>query len=224
MEMVAGQVETVAKQVELVAGNRAVPEAPSRSAGRGLEKSLSMLARPSGRGPTSPNSILPTTRPRIGCRKERIGADSVFEACWKPAQAVVVRPAQRQRARRRSLHLRGHWSRSPTWPAALWLPACLEVPERPRHEHSLRVAMRFGFASGRVTPVARSVSIEQTSEGPPDRERAPAALDAEILEAASEVDRTLIQLALRRTLRERLRAGASLARLAARFRAAPRGR
>ncbi len=80
--------------------------------------------------------------------------------------------------------------------------------------------MRFGFASGRVTPVARSVSIEQTSEGPPDRERALAALDAEILEAASEVDRTLIQLALRRTLRERLRAGASLARLAARFRAA----
>jgi hypothetical protein len=73
VEMVAGQVETVAKQVELVAGNRAVPEAPSRSAGRGLEKSLSMLARPSGRGPTSPNSILPTTRPKGSGRKERIG-------------------------------------------------------------------------------------------------------------------------------------------------------
>ncbi|MDC0742207.1 hypothetical protein [Polyangium mundeleinium] len=49
-------------------------------------------------------------------------------------------------------------------------------------------------------------------------------LDPEILEAAGEVDRSLIQLALGRTLRERLRAGASLARLAARFRAAPQGR
>ncbi|WP_153824543.1 hypothetical protein [Polyangium spumosum] len=49
-------------------------------------------------------------------------------------------------------------------------------------------------------------------------------LDAEIVQAAAEVDRTLIQLALGRTLRERLRAGASLARVASRFRAAPPGR
>lgn len=49
-------------------------------------------------------------------------------------------------------------------------------------------------------------------------------IDAEILQAAAEVDRTLIQLALKRSLRERLRAGASLARLAARFRATSGGR
>jgi hypothetical protein len=68
------------------------------------------------------------------------------------------------------------------------------------------------------------VDIERASERHSDLEGMLTALDAEILEAAGEVDRTLIQLALRRTLRERLRAGASLARLAARFRAAPRGR
>ena len=47
-------------------------------------------------------------------------------------------------------------------------------------------------------------------------------IDAEILQAAAEVDRTLIQLALKRSLRERLRAGASLARLAAGPRFSPR--
>ena len=49
-------------------------------------------------------------------------------------------------------------------------------------------------------------------------------IDAEILQAAAEVDRTLIQLAMKRSLRERLRAGASLPRLAARFRATSGGR
>jgi hypothetical protein len=66
------------------------------------------------------------------------------------------------------------------------------------------------------------MDLERGSEapiGPVDAVLGP--LDAEILEAASEVDRMLIQLALGRSLRERLRAGASLARLAARFRAVP---
>jgi hypothetical protein len=38
-----------------------------------------------------------------------------------------------------------------------------------------------------------------------------------LAEAAREVDRTLIQLAMSRSLRERLRAGVAMSRLAARF-------
>jgi|GEM_PF-3019051 hypothetical protein len=43
--------------------------------------------------------------------------------------------------------------------------------------------------------------------------------DPDVLQAAQEVDRSLIQLALVRSLRERLRAGVAMARLASRFRA-----
>jgi hypothetical protein len=43
--------------------------------------------------------------------------------------------------------------------------------------------------------------------------------DPDILQAAAQIDRSLIQLALARPLRERLRAGVALARLASRFRA-----
>jgi hypothetical protein len=43
--------------------------------------------------------------------------------------------------------------------------------------------------------------------------------DPDILRAVAEVDRSLIQLALARPLRERLRAGVAMARLASRFRA-----
>jgi hypothetical protein len=43
--------------------------------------------------------------------------------------------------------------------------------------------------------------------------------DPDILQAAAQIDRSLIQLALARSLRERLRAGVALARLASRFRA-----
>ena len=43
--------------------------------------------------------------------------------------------------------------------------------------------------------------------------------DPDILRAVAEVDRSLIQLALARSLRERLRAGVAVARLASRFRA-----
>jgi hypothetical protein len=42
--------------------------------------------------------------------------------------------------------------------------------------------------------------------------------DPDILRAMAEVDRSLIRLALARSLRERLRAGVAMARLASRFR------
>ncbi len=42
--------------------------------------------------------------------------------------------------------------------------------------------------------------------------------DPDILRAVAEVDRSLIQLTLARSLRERLRAGVAMARLASRFR------
>ncbi len=42
-------------------------------------------------------------------------------------------------------------------------------------------------------------------------------MDAELVAAAEEVDRTLIQLALERTPFERLRAGIAMARFASRF-------
>jgi hypothetical protein len=42
--------------------------------------------------------------------------------------------------------------------------------------------------------------------------------DPDILHAVAEVDRSLIRLALARSLRERLRAGVAMARLASRFR------
>jgi hypothetical protein len=45
------------------------------------------------------------------------------------------------------------------------------------------------------------------------------ASDPDILHAVAEVDRSLIRLALARSLRERLRAGVAMARLASRFRA-----
>jgi hypothetical protein len=41
--------------------------------------------------------------------------------------------------------------------------------------------------------------------------------DPSLEEAAREVDRSLIRLAMNRSLRERLRAGVAMARLAARF-------
>ena len=43
--------------------------------------------------------------------------------------------------------------------------------------------------------------------------------DPDILRAVAEVDRSLIRLALARSLRERLRSGVAMARLASRFRA-----
>jgi hypothetical protein len=45
------------------------------------------------------------------------------------------------------------------------------------------------------------------------------ASDPDILHAVAEVDRSLIRLALARSLRERLRAGVAMARLASKFRA-----
>jgi hypothetical protein len=44
------------------------------------------------------------------------------------------------------------------------------------------------------------------------------AQDAELAVAVGEVDRSLVELAMMRTLGERLRAGVAMARLAARFR------
>jgi hypothetical protein len=50
--------------------------------------------------------------------------------------------------------------------------------------------------------------------------------ERELQQATAEIDRTLIQLALARSLRERLRAGVAMARLASRFQreTAPNGR
>lgn len=82
-----------------------------------------------------------------------------------------------------------------------------------------------GTDGGTLRSVKTAAATARGNGTPADRAEAVlAALDAELLEAAGEVDRTLIQLALDRSLRERLRAGASLARLAARFRAAPGSR
>jgi hypothetical protein len=59
-----------------------------------------------------------------------------------------------------------------------------------------------------VTDPRLGLDVERLFSGDPD-----------ILQAAAQIDRSLIQLALARPLRERLRAGVALARLASRFRA-----
>jgi hypothetical protein len=59
-----------------------------------------------------------------------------------------------------------------------------------------------------VTDLRLGLDVERLFSGDPD-----------ILQAAAQIDRSLIQLALARPLRERLRDGVALARLASRFRA-----
>ncbi len=68
-------------------------------------------------------------------------------------------------------------------------------------------SMKLASATA-VTDVRLGLDVERLFAGDPD-----------ILQAAAQIDRSLIQLALARSLRERLRAGVALARLASRFRA-----
>jgi len=72
-------------------------------------------------------------------------------------------------------------------------------------------------ACGKVLLVTSMSSPPPKSVLPP-RVRALLNQDAELARAVGEVDRSLVELAMMRTLGERLRAGVAMARLGARFR------